>query len=227
MRSAHFSEKNNDFFVKNVQILFSFPYGYVIMKAEPGTAKTNPPRKERQKDMKLTVSGRQMTVRDSLKEMVTKKLIKFDRIFGDDAEATVTFSAKRDMENIEITIRRGGTIFRSEESADSFANAIDAATETLFRQIRRNKTRLERQLRDETLNLGEIPEEATEDEGPEFIIRKKSFPFKPMSPEEAILQMNLLEHDFFVFVDGETERTCVVYRRRDGNYGLIVPGEEE
>ena len=176
--------------------------------------------------MKLTINGRQMSVRDSLKEMVEKKLTKFNRIFGDDAEATVTFSAKHDKENIEITVRRGGAIFRSEENADTFANAIDAATETLFRQMRRNKTRIERQLRDSTLNFAEIPDEPIEEEA-EFVIRRKAFPFKPMSAEEAILQMNLLEHDFFVFVDGETDETCVVYRRKDGNYGLITPGEEE
>ena len=177
--------------------------------------------------MKLTINGRQMSVRDSLKEMVEKKLTKFNRIFGDDAEATVTFSAKHDQENIEITIRRGGAIFRSEESADTFANAIDAATETLFRQMRRNKTRIERQLRDSTLNFAELPADTAEEEEAEFVIRRKSFPFKPMSVEEAILQMNLLEHDFFVFSDGETGETCVVYRRKDGNYGLITPGEEE
>ena len=168
-----------------------------------------------------------MNVRDSLKDMATKKLVKFDRIFGDDAEATVTFSAKRDQENIEITIRRGGTIFRSEESADTFANALDAAVAALLRQIRRNKTRIERQLRDGTLNIAEIPADVAEDEGPEFRIRRKSFPFKPMSVEEAILQMNLLEHDFFVFTDAETNETCVVYRRKAGDYGLIVPGEAE
>ena len=177
--------------------------------------------------MKLTINGRQMSVRDSLKEMVEKKLTKFNRIFGDDAEATVTFSAKRDQENIEITIRRGGAIFRSEESADTFASAIDAAAEALFRQMRRNKTRIERQLRDSTLNLAELPAETAEEEEAEFVIRRKSFPLKPMSVEEAILQMNLLEHNFFVFVDGEAEKTCVVYRRKDGNYGLITPSEEE
>ena len=179
------------------------------------------------KNMKLTINGRQMSVRESLKEMVEKKLAKFDRIFGSDAEATVTFSAKHDKENIEITVRRGGTIFRSEESADTFANAIDAASESIFRQMRRNKTRIERQLRDSTLNFAELPTEIAQEEEREFVIRRKSFPFKPMSAEEAILQMNLLEHDFFVFFDGDTHEPCVVYRRKDGNYGLITPGEEE
>ena len=171
--------------------------------------------------MKLTTNGRQMSVRESLKELATKKLARFDRIFGEEYEAAVTFSAKHDLEYVEITIRRGSTIFRSEEAADTFQNAMDLAVETLLGQIRRNKTRLSRQIRDNTLNLAQV--EDSEDEGAEFKIRKKSFPFKPMSVEEAILQMNLLGHQFYVFENSETGDTCVVYTRKDGAYGLIEP----
>lgn len=174
--------------------------------------------------MKLTTNGRQMSVRESLKELATKKLARFDRIFGEEYEAAVTFSAKHDLEYVEITIRRGSTIFRSEEAADTFQNAMDLAVETLLGQIRRNKTRLSRQIRDNTLNLAQV--EDGEDEGAEFKIRKKAFPFKPMSVEEAILQMEMLRHDFFVFKDAETLDTCVVYKRKGGEYGLIAPEEE-
>ena len=214
------------FFVKIVQNPFSFFKGYAIIGLEPGNAISNLPGKKGT-TMKIIVNGKQMNVRDSLRELAIKKLGKFDRIFGDEAEATVTFSAKRDQENIEITIRKGSTIFRSEESANAFATALDSAVDKLLGQIRRNKTRLERQLRDDTLQLSDpvIVEDAWEEE-PEFKIRRKSFSFKPMSVEEAILQMNLLEHDFYVFTDAIRGDTCVVYRRKDGNYGLITPGEE-
>ena len=174
--------------------------------------------------MKLTTNGRQMSVRESLKELAEKKLARFDRIFGEEWEAQITYSVKRDLECVEITVRHGGTLFRSEEAADTFQNAMDAAVETLLGQIRRNKTRLSRQLRDSTLDLATV--EDGEDEGEEFTIRRKSFPIKPMSVEEAILQMEMLRHDFFVFKDAETLDTCVVYKRKDGAYGLIAPEEE-
>ena len=97
--------------------------------------------------MKITVSGKQMTVRPSLKELTEKKLAKFDRFFGDEAEAIVVYSCRHDLQYMEITINYNGTIFRSEEGAESFQNAIDEAIDSLERQIRKNKTRLEKRLR--------------------------------------------------------------------------------
>lgn len=173
--------------------------------------------------MKITVSGKQMTIRPSLKELTDKKLAKFDRFFGDDAEADVVYSCRHDLQYVEITIVYGGTIFRSEEGADTFQSAIERAIDALERQIRKNKTRLEKRLR-----AGAFVAEADDIDEPEeesFRIRVKSFPIKPMSVEEAILQMNLLEHQFFVFRDAETNEPCVVYCRKDGDYGLIVGDE--
>ena len=170
--------------------------------------------------MKITVSGKQMTVRPSLKELTEKKLAKFDRFFGDDAEAFVVYSCRHDLQYIEITIDYNGTFFRSEEGAESFQNAIDEAIESLERQIRKNKTRLEKRLRTGAFDAV-LPDDADEEEG-EFQIRTKSFPIKPMSVEEAILQMELLGHQFFVFRDAETNEPCVVYRRKAGDYGLII-----
>lgn len=174
--------------------------------------------------MKITVSGKQMTVRQSLKELTEKKLAKFNRFFGDDAEAIVVYSCRHDLQYIEITILYEGTIFRSEEGAATFQNAIDEAIESLERQIRKNKTRLEKRLRSGAFDVSE-PDDVDEEEEGEFRIRTKSFPIKPMSVEEAILQMNLLEHQFFVFRDAETNEPCVVYRRKDGDYGLIIAEE--
>ena len=171
--------------------------------------------------MKITTVARQITLRDSLRELTEKKLSKLDRYFGEDTVAYVTFRTRRDRKIVEITITYNGTLFRSEEEEDSFQTALDRAVETLEGQIRKNKTRLERRIREgaflRTAEEVEIPEEEP------TILREKTFPLKPMTPEEAILQMNLLEHLFYVFIDAETGKTCVVYRRNDGGYGLILP----
>ncbi len=173
--------------------------------------------------MKINVNGRQMIVRDDMKAMVQKKLLKFDKFFIDEGDATVTFSKKRNKENLELTINAANTIFRCEIEDETFQNALDKAVETIERQIRKNKTRLEKRLK-----KGAFAEEYSYDKGDsnedsEFSIRTKTFFFKPMSVEEAILQMNLLGHQFFVFLDDESGDTCVVYTRKDGAYGLIVP----
>lgn len=172
--------------------------------------------------MKLIMTGRQMTVYESTKEVAQKKLAKFDKFFDENAEMTVCFSRKHDKEIVEITIRTAGLLFRAEEGSESFANAIDSAVEALERQIRKNKTRLEKQVRAEGFKIAEA-DFSDLDEEQEFRIRTKTFSVKPMSAEEAILQMNLLGHAFFVFSDAETGDTCVVYKRKDGDYGLIVP----
>ena len=175
--------------------------------------------------MKVIITGRQMSVYESTKEMALKKLAKFDKFFDENAEMTVSFSHRHGLEMVEVTIRSGGLVFRGEEGSDTFATAIDHVVEALERQIRKNKTRLEKQIRSEGIKI--VDEDFSElDEEPEFRIRKKSFAVKPMSAEEAIMQMNLLGHDFFVFTDADSGETCVVYKRRSGDYGLIVPTEE-
>ena len=178
--------------------------------------------------MKTTIIGRQMTVGEDQKQLAEKKLAKFDKFFGTDAEAYVTFSHKRDLEIIEITINYNGTTFRSEQENTTFQNALDQAMEALERQIRKNKTRLAKRLRDGAFSAETelLAKEGEEEEEEPFIIRTKTFPFRPMSPEEAILQMNLLDHQFFVFRNAEDfDRTCVIYRRKDGAYGLLMPEE--
>lgn len=178
--------------------------------------------------MKITFVGRQMSVRESLKAMVEKKLAKFDRFFRDDAEAVAKFGYVRDLKRLEITISADGTLFRCEEEASTYEIALDECMESIERQIRKNKTRLGRRLREGAF-AAEVaaPEEAYEEieEEGDFVIRTKEFTVKPMTPEEAILQMNLLGHSFFVFRDSVSEELCVVYKRRDGAYGRIVPAK--
>ena len=171
--------------------------------------------------MKITIYGKQMTVRDSLKAIVEKKLAKFDKFFGADTEAFVTCKTRKGVKIIEITVNYGGTTFRSEDESETFITALDRATEGLERQIRKNKTRVEKMVKRGAFVIGEDDDDEYEEEA-EFEIRVKSFPFKPMTPEEAILQMNLLGHAFYAFTDADTQDVCVVYKRKDGNYGLIT-----
>ena len=173
--------------------------------------------------MKLSIVGRQMNVYEDMKALIEKKLSKLDKFFPAEGTASVTLSCKHNEKSIEITISAAGTLFRSEVRAESFRDALDIACSNIERQIRKNKTRLAKRLRGTELLLptdGEF-DDIEEDEGP--ILRTKTFSAKPMSPEEAILQMNLLGHQFFVFTDDRTEATCVVYTRRDGGYGLLIP----
>ncbi len=172
--------------------------------------------------MKITVYGKQMTVRESLKELVEKKLAKFDKFFGADTDAFVTCRVRKGAKIIEITVNYGGATFRSEEESDTFITALDRAVEGLERQIRKNKTRLEKKVKSGAFVIGAEDDDEYEEEA-EFEIRTKTFPEKPMTTEEAILQMNLLGHSFFVFTDQDSGDVCVVYKRKDGNYGLLVP----
>ncbi len=176
--------------------------------------------------MKITVVGRQLNVYDEMKALIEKKLAKFDKFFPSEGDATVTLSSKHKERTLEITINAGGTLFRSEVRAESFRDALDDACSNIERQIRKNKTRLAKRLRENVFNP--YPDESYDDieAEEEEIIRTKTFSLKPMSAEEAILQMNLLGHQFFVFNDDATHATCVVYKRHDGGYGLMVPEKE-
>ncbi len=171
--------------------------------------------------MKITIYGKQMTVRESLKALVEKKLAKFDKFFGEDTEAFVTCKTRKGVKILEITVNYGGVTFRSEEESETFLTALDRAIEGLERQIRKNKTRVEKMVKRGAFVITEEDDDEYEEES-EFEIRVKSFPFKPMTPEEAILQMNLLGHAFYAFTDAETHEVCVVYKRKVGSYGLIM-----
>ncbi|MCQ2354987.1 MAG: ribosome-associated translation inhibitor RaiA [Clostridia bacterium] len=172
--------------------------------------------------MKITVVGRQMSVTEDLRTLAEKKLAKLDKYFESEEKATVTFSRKRNRENIEITIAAANTLFRCETDDETFRNAIDRAVDTIDRQIRKNKTKLEKRLRKNAFAPTEIPvEQGAEDD--ENVVRYKTYSVRPMSVEDAILQLSLLGHEFFVFVDADTMKTCVVYARRDGGYGLLTP----
>lgn len=172
--------------------------------------------------MKTTIIGRQLNVYDDTKSMIERKLEKLDKYFRADMnpEATVTLSRKRSVSTLEVTVNAGGTLFRSEVDSDDFRSAMDKTIDNIERQIRKNKTRLAKRLRE---TIPDDPMLAEESEDPGLIIRVKQFEFRPMTPEDAIMQMNLLGHNFFVFNDLQSGDTCVVYTRKDGSYGLIEP----
>ncbi len=174
--------------------------------------------------MKFTFTCKKITLNNSVKEYAEKKIGKLARYFPEDVEAFVTFAVeKKNRCVVELTIRSaGGTLFRAqEESADGdMRSAIDDAAAIIERKIRRNKTRLAKNLRPGAVNLAELPEEDLEEEEVE-LVRTKRFSVKPMTTEEAILQMDLLGHTFYVFRSVDTGEVDVVYRRNNGGYGLI------
>ena len=181
--------------------------------------------------MKFTFACKKVSLNDSIKAYAEKKVSKLDRYFQEDADAFVTFAVEKDHRCVvEITIRSGGTLFRAQEETrdGDMRGAIDAACATINRQIRKNKTRLAKRLRSEGFPPPAPADDFEVAEEKEFpIVRTKHFTVKPMSPEEAILQMNLLDHSFFVFRSSEDDSLSIVYRRKNGGYGLIVTDEVE
>lgn len=180
--------------------------------------------------MRIKIVGRQMDVPKDFYELADKKLSKYDKFFKDDAIANVTLRKRKNgNEILELTITSSGLMFRGEEEDSTFQNALDAVMESIERQLRKNKTKLEKRLRHGVFPK-EIAPESVEDEAPvaanDAPVRVKEFVLKPMSTEEAILQMNMLGHQFFVFLDQDTSKISIVYERKDGKYGLIVPKTE-
>ena len=173
--------------------------------------------------MKITYTARKVNLKDNFKELCEKKLSKFNKIFSEDAETSVVVTLYKNRQTVEVTVKDNGMVFRAEDTQDEMNDALDKVVDILARQLRKNKTRLSRRLRDNTADfLSILPDENIEDED-EFDIRYKSIPVKPVSVEEAILQMNMLNHDFFVFINAETSETNVVYKRKDNSYGLLEP----
>ena len=170
--------------------------------------------------MKLTITARRVTMRPSFEEKTQAKLQKLDKFFEKDADCTVTVTQMpRDVLKVEATVRHSGMIYRAETVNEDANDAVDELIDLLIRQIRKNKTRLEKRLRSGAFEAEPI-EEIEEDFTP---VRQKRFPVRPMDAEEAILQMNLLGHQFFTFLNADNGNVNVVYCRHDGSYGLLEP----
>ena len=178
--------------------------------------------------MKFVFTDKKVNIPNYIHNYAEKKVGKLDRFFKEDASAAITFSVEKDRNQVEVTIRSSGTIFRVSESSSDMRASIDAAVASLERQIRKNKTRLEKRLRqgafERTVDEADVASFVPEgpEEGEYRIVRTKTFPIKPMTPEEAILQMNLVGHSFFAFKNEDAGGAfAVVYRRNDGDYGII------
>ncbi len=181
--------------------------------------------------MNITITGRKVSLKNNFKQLVEKKLSRYDRIFDEHAEAHVVVTVEHNRQTVEITIRQKGMIYRAEATDFEMNDALDQVISALGRQIRKNKTRLEKKLHSGALRdyvedyyNGEIPEPQSIEYQ---IARTKKVPVKPMHIDEAILQMNLLGHQFYMFRDAETEEIAVVYKRHNGDYGLLEPNEDE
>lgn len=181
--------------------------------------------------MKLTITGRKINLRDSFKERVDKKFTRFDKFFDDAADANVTVTMERNRYTIEVTIRCNGYIYRAEKTGLDLEEALDLVIDSLSAQIRRNKKKLAKRVKNQDIAEvfepfgGDPEDEGTEDE--QFqIVRTKTFPVFAMDVDEAVLQMNMLGHKFFMFRNVESGQINVVYLRRDGDYGLLIPEDK-
>lgn len=177
--------------------------------------------------MKLNFMSKNMEVGQDLKDVATKKLSKLDKFFSEDVKADVMFKQIRNNKILEVTVfLPDGAVLRSEQSSNDIYNSIDKALNQLERQVRKHKTKLQKIYRDtKSIRFETIePIEETKENDVPKIVREKTFELRPMTREEAILQMELVVHDFYLFRDAETNRVCVLYKRGDGNYGIIMEG---
>ena len=177
--------------------------------------------------MKFVFTDKKINLPNKVHAYAEKKVGKLDRYFKADAEAAIVFSVEKGRNNVELTIRSGGTIIRVAESTSDMFATIDAAVSSVERRLRKNKSRLEKRLRQDafsrTVDVEELSSFVPESDEEEYrIVRTKKFPIKPMTVDEAVLQMELVGHTFFAFKDVDHDgRFCVVYKRNDGDHGLI------
>ena len=173
--------------------------------------------------MLVTVTGKNVEVTDALRDYSEKKVAKVSKFFEKSpVGAHVTLSTERGKHIVDITIQVNGLLLRGEEKTPDMYSSIDGAVDKIERQIHKFKTRINRKLHNDNQVIVSPPALHEEHETP-VIKRNKRFTIKPMSAEEAVMQMDLLGHDFFVFSNSDTDEVNVVYRRKDGNYGLIEP----
>lgn len=173
--------------------------------------------------MAITVRGKNIDITPSLKDYVEKRVGKITKYFDTLGEITVILTVAKGRHIVEVTVPVNGMLLRGEESTTDMYTSIDLVIEKLEKQIEKYKTKIARKLRGGGFK-GDLPAGAREVDAEEFkVVKTKRFAIKPMTTEEAILQMNLIHHDFYVFTNAETEDVNVLYRRKDGGYGLIEP----
>ena len=170
--------------------------------------------------MNISITSRKTTIKDSFRDRIEKKLAKFDRFFDDEAHADVTVTREADRETVEVTIRQNSMIYRAEKTAEEREDALDAVVDLLFKQIVKNKSKLAARMRAQAFEGLETAPVETESY---TLVKQKKFPVRAMEVEEAILQMNMLDHQFFLFENPQSGELNIVYKRNSGDYGLIEP----
>lgn len=174
--------------------------------------------------MKVKTLGRKVNLKEHFITMVEKRMNKFDRFFDDDAECQVTVTVEKDRQTVEVTLKSRGFIYRAERTAADMETAFNDAADLIGKQIVKNKERLGARIkRSESADWAEFGYDETSVDDEYRIVREKTFSVKPMMVEEAVLQMNMLNHSFYVFLNAETDSICTVYRRHDDDYGLLIP----
>ena len=176
--------------------------------------------------MKITYVARKVNLRDNFKERVEQKLKKFSEIFSDTAEATVVVTLEKNRQTVEITIKDNAMVFRSESTMPEMNDALDRVVDLISGQLRKHKTRLSKRIKTGSIDdlfVAPAAEADTEDDEDLDIVRRKQVALKPVSVEEAILQMEMVGHQFYMFLNADTNIINVVYIRKDGSYGLIEP----
>ena len=179
--------------------------------------------------MEITYTARKVNLRDNFKERCEKKLAKFKKLFSDSAVANVVVTLEKNRQTVEVTIRDNNMVYRAESTQSEMNDALDRVVDILMRQIRKNKTKLEKRIKSGSVSDLFADEPIAEEEPEETVyevVRRKHVPVKPLTVDEAILQMNMINHDFFMFTNAETGIVSVVYKRQDGKYGLLEPSEQ-
>ncbi|MDP4120651.1 MAG: ribosome-associated translation inhibitor RaiA [Bacillota bacterium] len=175
--------------------------------------------------MKIAYTARKVNLKDNFKERVEKKLKKFERIFSEDAVANVTVTLMKNRQTVEITIIDHNLIYRAEKTEDEMNIALDKVAEVLGRQMRKNKTKLlKRSHSGGVSEYFDLLEDGDSEDQKEYeVARIKKIPVRPLTVDEAILEMNMVNHQFYMFINAETNQISVVYCRNNGDYGLLEP----
>ena len=173
--------------------------------------------------MRYTITGKNIEVTDGLRSAIYEKIGKLERCFSKDTDVTVTLSVEKGRQKIEVTIQVKGSIIRSEQTSTDMYVSIDLVEEVIERQLKKYKNKIIDKKQSNSAFSDAYIQEEMEDPEEVQIIRTKRFAMKPMDPEEACIQMELLGHAFYVFRSSETDEVNVVYKRKNGTYGLIEP----
>ena len=182
--------------------------------------------------MKVNYVARKVNLRDNFKERVERKLLKFEKVFSEDAQATVVVTLEKNRQTVEITIKDNSMVYRAESTMLEMNDALDKVVDMLSRQLRKYKTKLSKKIKaaslDDLFVEETVSEEPSDEDSDDLeIVRRKQIPVKPITVEEAILQMEMVGHKFYMFHNADTGEVNVVYTRNDGAYGLLEPANDD